>query len=155
MTVSANFTRLCLGLAVSAMMVSACATSSSTLLTGIDRDLAVSSTSTGTPVTRTASDPVCEQFYRNAVTYSQEARKPNAGGQILASTGLGVLATLATGGLLGGLGSGVGGLAVRQATSQLIFNGGGAALSGLNSADKIDARIIEAANDLGCPVQTT
>lgn len=154
MTISANFTRLCFGLAASALMLNACATSSSTLLTGIDRDLVTPSASTSAPVVRTAADPVCEQFYKNAVTYATEARKPNPAGQVFAQTGLGVLATVATGGLLGGLGTGVGGIAARQAASQLIFNGGGTALAGLNSANKIDARIIEAANDLGCPVKT-
>ena len=141
--------------AAAMLMLSACATSSSTLLSGIDRDALAQSSSTSAAVARKAADPVCVQFYENAVTYSREARQPNQGAQILAASGLSVLASVATGGLLGGLGAGVGGVAARQAASQLIFQGGGAAISGLNSGDKVDARIIEAAGEIGCPVQTT
>ena len=147
--------RMTLSTAAAGLMLTACATSSGTLLNGIDSDAITQSADASAVTARTASDPVCVQFYENAVQYAAEARKPNPGGQILASTGLSVLASMATGGLLGGLGAGVGGLAARQVTSQLIFQGGGAAISGLNSGNKIDARIISAAEDLGCPVQTT
>jgi len=146
-------TRITLSVATAMLMLTACATSSSTLLTGIDSDAIAQSADASSKVTRSAADPVCSQFYDNAVTYSKEARKPNPGGQILASTGIGVLASVATGGLLGGLGTGVGGVAARQATSQIIRQSGGTAIAGLNSNDKIDAKIIEAADKLGCPVQ--
>ena len=142
--------------AATLLMLSACAsTSSSTLLNGIDSDALTASSSATTPVTRTASDPVCEQFYRNAIEYAEGARRPNPGGQILAATGLSVVAAVASSTLFRGIDSRTGRVAAQAATSQLIYTGGGAAISGLNSADKIDARIIDAADDIGCPVQTT
>ena len=145
----------CITLSAAALlMLSACAsTSSSTLLNGIDSDALAASSNATTAVTRTASDPVCEQFYRNAIEYAEGARRPNPGGQILARTGLSVVAAVASSALLGGIDNRVGRVAAQSATSQLIFTGGGAALSGLNSKDKIDARIIDAADDIGCPVQ--
>ena len=135
------------------LMLTACATSSSTLLNGIDSSAIAQSADASAKVTRTTSDPVCTQFYANAVTYAREASQPNVGGQILAATGLSALAAVATNGLFTGIGSQTGQIAAQVAASQLINQGGGAALSGLNSKNKIDQRIISAADDLGCPVQ--
>lgn len=139
--------------AATALSLSACATSSSTLLNGIDSAAIAQSADASAKTARLSTDPICTQFYANAVEYARAASQPNRGGQFLAATGLSALAAVATNGLFTGIGSATGQIAAQAATSQLIFQGGGAALSGLNSANKIDKRIISAAEGLGCPVQ--
>jgi len=154
---STHLSRLSLSLAVSMLMLTACTStpSSKTLLTGIDSSaLAKSADASQAPIVRTATDPVCTQFYANAVDFSKQAAQPNRGGQILAATGLSVLAAVATYGLFSGIGSATGQIAAQTATNQLIYTGGNAALSGLNSNNGPDKKIIQAAESLGCPVST-
>lgn len=150
-----NISRISFGLMGSALMLTACASTppSRTLLTGIDSS-AVTKSADASQIVRTAADPVCVQFYNNAVDFAKQAAQPNRGGQVLAATGLSVLAAVATNGLFSGIGSTTGQIAAQAATSQLIFQGGGAALSGLNASNGADKKIIEAAESLGCPVNT-
>jgi len=140
---------------MAAGLMSACSTTppSSTLLTGISTsDIAAKPANIDVNGQRLASDPVCQSFYANAVSFSRAASQPNTGGRILAATGLSVLASVATNGILGGVGTGVGGVAAQTAASQLIFTGGNAALSGLNASRGPDKRIIEKAAEINCPV---
>jgi hypothetical protein len=143
--------------AIAAGFLTACASTppSSTLLTGISAaDMAAKPSNVDVNGLRAASDPVCQKFYANAVGFAKAANKPNTGGQILAATGVSVLASVVTNGLLGGVGNSVGGIAAQTAASQLIFTGGNAALSGLNSSRASDKVIIEKAGDVSCPVKT-
>lgn len=127
-----------------------------TLLNGVSAsDLAAKPEFVDVNGLRAASDPVCTQFYANAVNFSKAASKPNPGGQILAATGLSVLASVATNGILGGLGAGVGGVAAQTAANQLIYTGGNAALSGLSATRGPDKVIINKAAEINCPVTVT
>lgn len=157
MTSPIQFSRIAIGLAASALMLTACASTppTRTLLTGIDSTaLAKAADTSQTPVLRATTDPVCTQFYANAVDFAKQARQPNVGGQILAATGISALASIATNGLLSGIGSQTGRIAAQAATSQLIYTGGNAALSGLNASNSADKKVIDAAQSLGCPVNT-
>ena len=139
----------------SAIALSACATTppSSTLLNGITQaDLDAKPTSVDVNGLRVASDPVCTQFYQNSVQFAQAAGRPNPFGQILTATGVSVLASVATNGLLSSGSNSVGDIAARSATSQLIFAGSNAALSGLNASRGPDRKIIAQAEKINCPV---
>jgi len=141
--------------AASAMALSACATTppTSTLLNGITQaDLNAKPASVDVNGLRAANDPVCAQFYQNSVQFAQAAGRPNPFGQILTATGVSVLASVATNGLLGGGSNSVGDIAARSATSQLIFTGSSAALSGLNASRGPDKKIIAQAAEIKCPV---
>ena len=150
-----NFSGISFGAVLTLSLVTACASTppTNTLLTGIDSS-AVTKTADTTNIARTASDPVCQQFYANAVDFSKQAAKPNPGGQILAATGISVLASVVTGGLFSGIGSTTGQIAAQTATNQLVYTGSNAALSGLNGANSADKKIIDMAQSLGCPVNT-
>ena len=150
-----NHLRISFGVMLTLSLVTACASTppTSTLLTGIDSSN-VTKTADTTNVTRTASDPVCTQFYANAVDFSKQAAKPNPGGQLLAATGISVLASVVTNGLFTGIGSATGQIAAQTAANQVIYTGGSAALSGLNAANSADKKIIDMAQSLGCPVNT-
>jgi len=142
-------------LALAAGFLTACSTTppSSTLLNGISAaDIAAKPSNVDVNGLRAASDPVCQTFYANSVTFAKAASRPSPGGQILAATGISVLASVATNGLLGGVGNSVGGIAAQTATSQLIYSGGNVALSGLNASRTGDKRIIEKAAEINCPV---
>jgi len=141
-------------IAVSGALLSACASTPPTrnLLNGISAaELASAPSNVDVNGLRAATDPICVQFYENAVGFAQASGKPNAFGQILTATGVSVLASVATNGLIGG-GSGVGDIAARSATSQLIFAGSSTALSGLNASRGPDRKIIAQAEALKCPV---
>lgn len=140
--------------ALSALLVSACATTppASSLMAGINAaDAAKSSPSAGT--LRAADDPVCEQFYENALQFSQAANQPNPAGKFFASTGVSVVAAVATNGILGGLGNSLADVALRSATSEIVLAGSNTALSGLNNTRAPDRMIIKQAGEIGCPVQ--
>jgi len=142
--------------AVSAVLLSACASTppSSTLLTGISAaDLAAKPSSVDVNGLRATTDPVCVQFYENAVGFASASSnpQPNPFTQILTATGVSVLASVVTNGVIGG-GNGVGDIAARSATSQLIFTGGSNALSGLNASRGPDKKIIAQAAEINCPV---
>ncbi len=141
-----------IALATGAFLLSACTTipNSSTLVKGID-PAALQTTDAATKTQRTAVDPVCTKFYSNAIDYAQAASKPNSTNRFLASTGISVLAAVATNGLFTGAG-GIGQAAARTATSAVVHQGGKAALSGLDPKKTAHKNIIDKANELGCPV---
>jgi len=141
--------------AIAAGFLTACSSTppSSTLLNGITAaEMAAKPSNLDVNGLRAASDPVCQKFYANAVSFAKTANQPNPGGQILAATGVSVLASVVTNGLLGGVGNSVGGIAAQTAASQLIFTGGNVALSGLNSSRRGDKLIIDKAGEINCPV---
>jgi hypothetical protein len=103
---------------------------------------------------RAETDPVCVSFYSNAKTYIAEANKPNPGGDFLTTLGVGVLTSVVTQGIVPpGLGS-VGSVAASQTVSQTVRHGSGLVLQDLKSNERINAKIVEAAAKVGCPVTT-
>ncbi|MEP1229848.1 MAG: hypothetical protein ABJG88_04170 [Litorimonas sp.] len=150
-----SYSKSIIACAASALALSACASTppAKNLLNGISQaDLNAKPTSVDVNGLRSASDPVCVQFYQNSVEFAQASGKPNVFGQILTATGVSVLASVATNGLLGGGSNSVGDIAARSATSQLIFTGSSAALTGLNASRGPDKKIIAKAETLKCPV---
>ena len=131
--------------------LSACSSvpKSSTLLTGID------TTQLEKPAAdtlRSETDPVCVNFYENVQTYIAAANKPNSGGNFLTSLGIGIVASVATAGIVpAGLGT-VGQTAANMAVHSTIRHGSGMVLQGIKPDSKIGERIFEAADEIGCPV---
>ncbi len=119
------------------------------LMAGID----TSKLSQG-PVTKLAvSDPVCVNFYNNVTDFQKQAAKSKGGQNFLASMGINVLAAVATQGIVpAGISSTAGRVAAHSAASSITAQGGRIAIRELNSSDRADAKIIEAAAQLGCPV---
>lgn len=134
--------------------IAACASApkTSTLMTGISPD-DVSKTYTAGQM-RAATDPVCVNFYSNAKTYLAAANKPNQGKNMVTSLGLGILASVATGGMTG-IGSGIGQMAARQTVSAVVTQGGRMALKGMESNSGPGKNIVKVAEELQCPVSIT
>lgn len=135
-----------------ALTLAACASTPKTdLLTkGLDQS-AMQSVS---PVNglRAASDPVCVQFYTNAQNYIQAANTPSQGSRLLANVGVSVLSAVVGSGVGAGIGSQVGRVAVQSAASQAIYQGSGIALQELSKDSTAEAKVIEVAENLRCPV---
>jgi len=134
------------------LSLAACSTvpNSSTLMTGID-----ASQLGKTTALRSAADPICVSFYKNAQTYLTAASKPNPGANFLTSLGVGVLASVATAGIVpAGLGN-VGQIAASQAISTTVYQGSGLVLKGLDPKKGVGKNITEAATEVGCPVTLT
>lgn len=133
--------------------LSACATAprAETLMAGISPADAAKPIAPGQ--FRAETDPVCVSFYENARTYITEANKPNPGGNFLKAVGISVLAGVATGGIASsGISSTVGQIAAQQATSTAIYQGSNMALQGMNKKSGPAAKVVKAAESLGCPV---
>lgn len=131
--------------------LSACSTvpKSSTLLTGIDK----TQLSQTTPNTlRAASDPVCISFYDNVKTYVAAANKPAKGRNFMTALGIGVVASVATAGIVpSGLGT-VGQIAANRAVNTTIHQGSGMVLKGIEASSVPGKKISEAAAEIGCPL---
>jgi len=120
------------------------------LLTGID----TTKMAQGAAVTKRApTDPVCADFYNNVNEFQKQAQKNKGGQNFLASLGLNVAAAVATQGLVpSGIGSTTGRVAAYSAASSVTSQGSRIALRELSSSDRADAKIIEVAGQIGCPV---
>jgi len=134
------------------LMLASCASvpQQDNLLAGID----TSKLSAQAPTTKRAtSDPVCTEFYNNVNTFEKQAQKAKGGKNFLASMGLNVVAAVATQGIVpAGIGSTAGRVAAYSAASSVTSQGTRIALRQLNSSDRADAKIIDVANQIGCPV---
>jgi len=119
------------------------------LLAGIDATKV-----TANPATKLSpSDATCVNFYNNVNSFQKQAQKAKGGQNFLASLGLNVVAAVATRGLVpAGIGSTAGRVAAYSAASSVTSQGTRIALRELNSSDRADAKIIEVANQIGCPV---
>jgi hypothetical protein len=137
---------------VSAALLSACASTPTPdkLFAGID-DAALKTPVSPTSA-RTATDPVCVKFYENTRAYLQKASKPSGVGQFFTQVGVGVLAGVATQGLASGIGSTAGRIAVGSAANSAVYAGSGVALRKLSENKAGDAKIIDMAKQIGCPV---
>lgn len=119
------------------------------LMAGIDS----SKISQGAVTKLTATDPVCVSFYNNVNEFQRQAQKSQGGKNFMSSLGLNVLASVATAGLVpAGIGSQVGRAAAYSAASSVTSQGSRIAIRELNSSDRADAKIIESAAQIGCPV---
>jgi len=134
--------------------LSACASTpkSSTLMTGIS-PADVSKTYAAGQM-RSETDPVCVNFYNNAQAYMVKANTPNRGKNMLTSLGIGILASVATGGI-GGMTSGIGQIAAQQTVSTAINQGGRLAINGMSDKSGPGKNIIKTATALSCPVNVT
>ena len=120
------------------------------LFSGIDTTK-LAATSATTKLSGT--DPTCVSFYENVNSYYQQAQKAKGGQQFVSSLGLNVVASLLTRGLIpSGISSTAGQIAASSAASSVTSQGTQIALRELNSTDGADAKIIAAANQIGCPV---
>jgi len=100
-----------------------------------------------------ATDQTCVNFYNNVTNFQKQAQKAKGGQNFLASLGLNVITAVATQGLVpAGIGSTAGRVAAYSAASSVTSQGSRIALRQLNSSNRADAKIIEAASQIGCPV---
>jgi len=120
------------------------------LLSGIDATKLAQSPSTKLSPT----DATCVDFYNNVTAFQKQAQKSKGGQNFMAALGLNVIASVATAGLIpaAGIGSTVGRVAAYSAASSVTSQGSRIALRELNSSDRADAKIIEVADQIGCPV---
>jgi len=142
-------TSLVISLAVVGLSACSSVPKSSTLMTGID----TTQLSKPAPNTlRAATDPVCVSFYDNVETYVAAANQPNKGRNFLTSLGVGVLASVATAGIVpSGLGS-VGQAAASTAVSTTVRQGSGMVMQGIKENSKTGEKIADAAAEIGCPI---
>lgn len=125
------------------------------LLTGIDQT-ALTTGNQAAPVQRAASDAVCVDFYENVNSFYAQAKKSQGGKNFLGSLGLNVASAVLTQGLMpAGITSTAGRVAVGSAISSATSQGSQIALRELNSSNRADAKIIEVAAEIGCPVNIT
>ncbi|WP_371397215.1 hypothetical protein [Fretibacter rubidus] len=101
---------------------------------------------------RQSSDPVCAQFYVNAQNYIHAANTPSQGSRFMTNVGVSVLSAVVGSGVGAGIGSQVGRVAVQSAASQAIYQGSGIALQELSKDSTSEAKVIETAAQLRCPV---
>ncbi len=119
------------------------------LLTGID----ATKLAQGSVTKLSATDTTCVDFYNNVTEFQKQAQKSKGGQNFLASLGLNVVAAVATQGIIpAGITSTAGRVAVASAASSVTSQGTRIALRELNSSDRADAKIIEVAGQIGCPV---
>ena len=104
---------------------------------------------------RSASDSVCVNFYNNSNKYLTASAGPNQSVGLLASLGATVLASVATGGIVGA-GSSIGQIAAHQAAGTVASQGSRMVLGGLKGkdvkADRIE-KVAQTAAGLGCPAR--
>lgn len=132
--------------------LSACTTvpKTSTLTSGIDM-AQISKPVPGTM--RAETDPVCIQFYQNVNSYVAAANKQKKSGNFLTSLGLGIVASVATAGIVpAGLGT-VGQAAANTAVNTTIQQGGSMVLKGVKPGSNIETKLSDAADETGCPLK--
>lgn len=119
------------------------------LTSGIDKtQLAQTATTKRSP-----TDPICIDFYKNVTAFQQQAQSSGGTKRFLTSLGLGVVSAVAVGQVVPtGISSQAGRIAASSAASTTAGLGRQAALRKLNSSDRADAKVIEVAGEIGCPV---
>jgi len=134
-----------------ALSLSACASvpSQTQLMSGIDKTQLTQTAAK----TRSATDPVCVDFYNNVVEYQKKAQASKGSQNFLARLGLNVAAALLTQQIIPtGIASETGRIATQVAAGSAVSQGTNIALRELNSTNRADAKIIEVASEIGCPV---
>ena len=123
--------------------------SSDRLTSGIDKTQLAQSTSTK----RTVADPVCVDFYNNIAEYRKEAAASQGKRSFMNRLGLNVVSAVALGQVIPAGAGGAGQIATRTAAGTVAGQGKQIALQELDSADRVDAKIIKVADNIGCPVK--
>lgn len=138
---------------VLALSLASCASvpSQNQLMAGIDS----SKITQGSATKLASTDATCVNFYNNVNEFQKQAAKAKGGQNFMASLGLNVLASVATAGIIPAGLSPVGQVAASSAASSVTSQGNQIALRQLNSSDRADAKIIETAAQIGCPVSVS
>lgn len=119
------------------------------LVSGIDKTQLSQSTTTK----RAVSDPVCVDFYTNVAEYQKEAQSNQGKRSFFNQLGMNVVSAVALRQVVpSGIGGQTGQVAAYSAAGTAASQGKSMALRELNSSDRADAKIIEVAADIGCPV---
>lgn len=120
------------------------------LVSGIDKTQLAQMTATK----RTISDPVCVDFYNNINEYQNQVQASKGRRNFINRLGLNVASAVLVGQVVpSGIGSRAGRIAAYSAAGTATSQGSRMALRELNSSDRADAKIIDVAADLGCPVK--
>ena len=119
------------------------------LVSGIDQ----TKIAQGVATKRDPSDPVCVDFYNNVVEFQKQAQSSRGSKNFLSSLGLNIASAVLVGQVVpSGISSQTGRLAAFAAAGTATSYGRGIAVRELNSSDRADAKVIEVAGDIGCPV---
>lgn len=105
------------------------------------------------PIKRATTDPVCVEFYENVNRFYAQAQKSPGEKSFLGAVGINVVSAVITQGLIpSGISSTAGRVAMGSAINTATSQGSQIALRELKSSNRADARIIEVAAEIGCPV---
>jgi len=141
-----------LSLSALVLTLASCASvpSQDKLLAGIDQtQFAQGATKTA----RAATDPVCVDFYANVTDFEKRAQSNQGTKNFFSRLGADVASAVVTTAIVpSGIASQTGRVAARSAANSATRSGKNAALRELNSSDRADAKIIEVAEEIGCPV---
>ena len=133
-----------------ALTLASCASvpSQNDLMAGIDK----TQLAPGTAKTRTPGDPVCVDFYSNVAEFRRKAQSPSSTSKFFKSLGANVASAVVVSQVIPSGISPTSRAAVSAAASTATTAGREIALEELNSSDRADAKIIDVAEEIGCPV---
>lgn len=134
-----------------ALTLASCASvpSQDQLVSGIDQTKLAQTTTTK----RLASDPVCTDFYSNIAEFQKSAQSNTGTKNFLSSLGLSVASAVLVGQVVpSGISSTTGRLAAYSAAGAVASQGNRMVLRELRSSKRADKKIIDVADQLGCPV---
>ncbi len=96
---------------------------------------------------RVSNDPVCIEFYENVIAAAEKSAKAKRTNAQMASAGVSVASVVAGLGPLGSIAT--------QSAARVLINRAASDVSSteFDPENKFDARIIEAANEVNCPVK--
>jgi len=138
-------------MSAAALSLAACASvpSEDKLLTGISP----TQLAQGAAKAKSPSDPTCVEFYNNVSTFQRKAQSSQRTKNVFSRIGLAVASAVVANEIVpSGINSQTGRIAARTAAGTATGAGGYYALRQLNSSNRADAKIIEVAEDIGCPV---
>lgn len=96
---------------------------------------------------RVSNDPVCIEFYENVIAAAEKSAKAKRSNAQMASAGVSIASVVAGLGPLGSIAT--------QSAARVLVNRSASDVSStvFDPSNKFDARIIEAANEVNCPVR--
>ena len=119
------------------------------LISGIDKTQLAQNASKA----RLPTDPVCVDFYSNVTEFQKQAQSNRSTRNFFSSIGLNVASAVVANQVVpAGIGNQTGRIAANTAARSATNTGSRIALRELNSSDRADAKVIEVANEIGCPV---
>ena len=134
-----------------ALSLTACASvpSQDQLVSGIDK----TQLAQGMIAKRVPTDPVCVEFYNNVNEFQKSAQSSQGTKSFISRLGLSIASAVAIGQVVPtGISSRAGRTAAYVTAGSAASLGSRAALRELNSSNRADAKIIEVATEIGCPV---